>query len=388
VRQLERHQVLDDIASSTDVLTTGEQESAELRRLAPSLVKHLREICVMRLMQPARYGGLEADPRVFSEAMFHISRQSSSAGWVTGVVGVHAWNLGLFDDRAQREVWGDDPDVWISSSYGPAGTAREVAGGYELTGRWGFSSGSDCCDWVFVGGMVTSGDGPPRYRHFLLPRGDYEVIDVWHPSGLVGTGSNDIVVQEMFVPGYRTLSVPETLERRVPGRDVNPGPLFAVPWFSMLLNAVVVPLLGMASAAVETAIGIHRAKFLANPAVVPGDLTLARLTEATASVEHARSFLLANVGDIYETVAGGHDPTLQQRMISQRDHIVAVGMAVAAVDKAYQSGGPRSIHGSHRLQQLWRDAHAGEHHAMNLPDAEMPNYARYLITGDPGQIPH
>jgi 3-hydroxy-9,10-secoandrosta-1,3,5(10)-triene-9,17-dione monooxygenase len=383
-----QHRVLDDIAAIGDAVAVSDEESNAQRRLSAALVKQFREIGVMRIVQPGRYGGFEADPRVFNEVMYELSRRSPSAGWVAGVVGVHAWNVGLYQDRTQQEVWGEDPDVWVSSCYAPAGTARRVAGGYVLSGRWGFSSGSDYCDWAFVGGMVRFEDAPPERRHFLLPRTDYEVVDVWHPSGLAGTGSNDLVAAEVFVPDHRSLSVADTLARRVPGREANPGPLFGVPWFSMLCNAVVVPLLGMAAAAVDAALEVHRAKYRAAAGLLPGDLTLARLTEATASTDHARRVLRENVGDIYDTVAAGDDPTTAQRMISQRDHIASVGMAISAVDKAYQSGGPRSIHLNNALQRIWRDAHAGEHHAMNLPDHEMPNYARYLITGDPGVLPY
>jgi hypothetical protein len=222
------HPVLDAVVDIHDELCRLEAESCELRRLAPGIVKRFRDIGVMRLLQPSRYGGYEAEPRVFNEAMYAISRASSCAGWVTGVVGVHSWHIGLFEDRTQAEVLGDNPDTWISSSYGPAGQAMRVPGGHVLSGRWSFSSGCDYCDWVFVGGLVADEDGgPPEYRHFLLPRADYTIVDVWHASGLIGTGSNDIVVSEQFVPEHRSLNVADTLERRVPGKEVNTGPSVA-----------------------------------------------------------------------------------------------------------------------------------------------------------------
>ncbi|GAA1267729.1 flavin-dependent monooxygenase [Pseudonocardia aurantiaca] len=377
------HPVLDAIADCSDELRRLEAESAELRRLAPELVKKFREIGVMRIVQPKRYGGFEADPRVFNEAMYAISRASSSAGWVTGVVGVHSWHIGLFDDKAQREVFGEDPDTWVSSSYGPSGTARRVTGGHVLSGRWSFSSGSDYCDWVFVGGLVQDeAGGPPEYRHFLLPRSSYEIVDVWNASGLVGTGSNDIVVTEQFVPAYRTLNVSDTMDRKVPGKEVNTGPLFNMPWFGVLLNSVVVPLVGMASAALDEALQVHRTKVAANPMMMPNDLTLARFAEASGAIDLARDLLLRNLGDLYETALAGKGPTLAQRMRGKRDHMVAVELAVSAADKAYQSGGPRSIKSSSLIQQLWRDVHAGEHHAMNLPDGAYPVYGRYLIEGE------
>jgi 3-hydroxy-9,10-secoandrosta-1,3,5(10)-triene-9,17-dione monooxygenase len=384
----QRHPVLDAILDHGDELRRLEAESTELRRLAPDVVKWFREVGVMRLIQPKRYGGFEADPRVFNEAMYAISRQSPSAGWVTGVVGVHSWNIGLFDDRAQAEVLGEDPNTWISSSYGPAGKAKPVTGGHELSGRWSFSSGSDYCDWVFVGGMVEGADGgPPEYRHFLLPRADYEIVDVWHASGLVGTGSNDIVVTERFVPAYRSLDVLETMERRVPGREVNTGPLFAMPWFGVLLNSVVVPLVGMASAALDEALAVHRAKVAVHRAMMPGELTLSRLAEASGEIDIARELLLRNLGKLHETAVAGRDPTPAQRMRGKRDHMLAVAMAVSAADKAYQHGGPRSVMSASRLQQLWRDVHAGEHHAMNLPDGTLPVYGRYLVAGDAALVP-
>jgi len=377
------HPVLDALADIHDELCRLEAESCELRRLAPDIVKRFRDIGVMRLLQPSRYGGYEADPRVFNEAMYAISRASSCAGWVTGVVGVHSWHIGLFEDRTQAEVLGDNPDTWISSSYGPAGQATRVPGGHVLSGRWSFSSGSDYCDWVFVGGLVADEDGgPPEYRHFLLPRTDYTIVDVWHASGLIGTGSNDIVVSEQFVPEHRSLNVADTLERRVPGKQVNTGPLYDMPWFGVLLNSVVVPLLGAADAALGEALQVHREKAAADPALMPGDLTLSRFAEASGAIDLGRDLLLRNVGDLYETAAAGRAPTVAQRLRGKRDHILAVCLAVSAVDKAYQHGGPRAVRSSSRLQQLWRDVHAGEHHAMNLPDAALPVYGRYLVAGE------
>jgi 3-hydroxy-9,10-secoandrosta-1,3,5(10)-triene-9,17-dione monooxygenase len=99
-----QHRVLDDIAAIGDAVAVSDEESNAQRRLSAALVKQFREIGVMRIVQPGRYGGFEADPRVFNEVMYELSRRSPSAGWVAGVVGVHAWNVGLYQDRTQQEV--------------------------------------------------------------------------------------------------------------------------------------------------------------------------------------------------------------------------------------------------------------------------------------------
>ena len=214
--------VLDDLRSSLAWFNERTEAAADARRLPDETAARMRDLGLMRLLQPARYGGHEAAPEVFVQAMLELSAACSAAGWVLGVVGVHHYHLGLYEDRLQREVWGEDPDTWISSSYAPSGTADRVEGGYVLRGRWSFSSGSDHCRWAFVGGMASGGDGgPPDYRHFVLPRGDYSVEDVWHVSGLSGTGSNDLVVDEVFVPDYRTMSVADLAALRCPGRTAS-----------------------------------------------------------------------------------------------------------------------------------------------------------------------
>ena len=146
-----------------------------------------------------RYGGLEADPREFFRAQATLAEGCMSSAWAGGIVSVHAFQLALFDDRAQQEVWSSANDL-ISSSYAPMGKVTVVEGGFRLSGRWGWSSGSGHCDWVFLGAIVPD-DG---YRTFLLPASDYRIEDTWQAMGLQGTGSNDVVVEDMFVPEYRT----------------------------------------------------------------------------------------------------------------------------------------------------------------------------------------
>ena len=72
-----------------------------------------------------------------------------------------------------------------------------MEGGLSLTGEWQYSTGTDHCDWIILGGLVTNADGGfdgfPDVRHFVLPRSDYEIVeDSWHVMGLAGTGSKNI----------------------------------------------------------------------------------------------------------------------------------------------------------------------------------------------------
>ena len=172
----------------------------QARRVPEETIEELKAAGLFRALQPARYGGHEVDPQVFMEAAMIIGAACGSTGWVYSVVGVHNWQLGLMPKQAQDDVWGEDPDVLISSSYTPRGKVDIVDGGYRLSGRWSFSSGSDHCQWAILGGVATEEDGTVRRLCFLLPRTDYTIDDVWNVVGLRGSGSNDVVVEDAFVP--------------------------------------------------------------------------------------------------------------------------------------------------------------------------------------------
>ena len=148
----------------------------------------------------------------FANGYGPVARYNPSAGWIAGVVGVHPWEVALMDERLQDEIYGADPDVWTASPYAPHGRAVPTVDGFRFSGNWSYSTETDHCDWVILGGIVEPAEGeqrsgPPDVRHFILPRGDYEIVeDSWHVMGLEGTGSKDIRITDQFVPEYRTIA--------------------------------------------------------------------------------------------------------------------------------------------------------------------------------------
>lgn len=368
--------------------------SAEERRLSETSVKILRETGVMRLIQPARYGGLEADPRVFVEAMMAAAEYDGAAGWVLGVVGVHNWHIGLYADSVQEEVWGGDPDTWISSSYNYVGKATRVDGGFRLTGRWGFSSGCEHSSWVFVGGFVYDDEGRPvEMRHFLLPRSDYQIVDVWNVAGLCGSGSNDIVVDDAFVPDVHSMSWPDLKAHHCPGVSVNTAPLFRVPWGTMFLNAVTAPLVGMARGMLNDSLAMvkQRVSGYVPPGTPSGPfdakriwpaVTMAKLAEASGEIDAARVQMLDNLGDVYSYVCDGEPVPLEVRARARRDQVMAAGRATDAANSIFSLAGGRGLSLKSPIQRLWRDAQAGSHHVVNGSDQALTSYGAFLM-GEP-----
>ena len=236
-------------------LSAAVAEGDQLRRLPDATWKLLLEGGFLRALQPARWGGGEVELVDFLDAVVELSRANPSAGWVAGVIGVHPWQLALFDEQAQEELWGDDAATMHSSSYNPTGTAVSVDGGYQVSGRWSFSSGCDHCRAVNLGAVVRDQRGAgdlADFRSFLLLEGDYRIDDNWHVAGLRGTGSKDIVVDGVFVPTHRTQSHTEyAMGLALPGQVRNNGPLYRMPQSVVFNMAVAASVFGAAEGFVD-----------------------------------------------------------------------------------------------------------------------------------------
>ena len=362
------------------VLRDRAQETEDARVLGAETVKALEETGFFRLLQPARYGGLEADPLTFYTAVRMIASACGSTGWVASVVGVHPWQLALFPVAGQDEVWGEDPATRMSSSYAPTGKARLIEGGHVLSGRWSFSSGCNHASWVLLGGIVTGDDGTPvDFRTFLLPARDYLVEDVWHTVGLRGTGSNDIVVDEVFVPGHRSLSFADVTKCACPGQEVNPAPLYRIPFGSVFSYAITTPVIGMATGAYDAHVDYQRTRVSAAYAghkVAEDPFAQARVAEAAAEIDAAWLALERNMTELMGYPRAGEPIPMPLRLRIRRDQVIGTGRAISAVDLLFENSGGRALRTGTPVQRFWRDAHAGRAHAINDPERALAMFGR------------
>lgn len=232
IEQLDVQAVLAGIDDLLPVLRERAQLTEDLRQVPQESIDSLNEIGFFKLLQPAQWDGLQADPTVFYEAVRRIASACGSTGWVASIIGVHNWHLALFDQQAQEDVWGDDSTVRISSSYAPmgAGVVTETGDGYIVNGAWNWSSGSEHATWAFLGGPVIKDGRPVDFGSFLIPRTEYTIDDVWNVVGLRGTGSNTIVVKDVFVPRHRFLSYKSMNDGTAGGYQTNTAPVYKMPW--------------------------------------------------------------------------------------------------------------------------------------------------------------
>ncbi len=351
-------------------LEAGAAETEQLRRVPEDTVAALQRAGLMRALQPRSWGGLELDPLGFYEAAAEVAAACPSTGWVLAVLGVHPWQLALFPEHAQRDVWQDDPDAAISSSYAPTGSVDPVKGGFRVRGRWSFSSGCDACTWVFLGGFVPNAHGSRDMRTFLLPRSDYTIDDTWHVAGLAGTGSKDIVVDDAFVPEHRTHRFLDAFQLRNPGRTANPGPLYRLPFGCVFAWGVAAPALGAAQGALDACREQMREKLSAysRGTVAEDPFAQVHLAEAAGEITAARSEMREVWERMTTLVHDGREIPMELRVRTRFTAANVVGRSVRAVDLLFAAAGGQAIFLDNPLQRFFRDVHAMRAHFINNPD--------------------
>lgn len=373
--------VLDGIADLKPTFRDRADETERLRVVPEASVKELEEVGFFKLLQPRRFDGLEADPIDFYTAVREIASACGSTGWISSVVGVHPWQVALFADEAQQAVWGEDTNTRLSSSYAPTGKAQVTDGGYTLSGKWSFSSGCDHCSWVLLGGLVFNDQGAiVDFKTFMVPREKYTIIDVWNTVGLAGTGSNDIVVDEVFIPEAFTLSMGETGQCKGPGQAVNTSELYRLPFHSIFTNTITTPIIGMAMGAYAEHVEMQRSRVRAAYAGEKASMdpfAAVRIARASSEIDAAWALLVNNIREEQAYVARGETIPLALRLRVRRDQVIGSQRAIDAIDTLFEASGGRALATGTYLQRAWRDAHAGRVHAANDPERALQMYGAH-----------
>ena len=176
------------------------------RQMEKDTLDDLHRAGLFRFHQPRRWGGMELPFVAIFDIPHEIARGCASTAGTSANLGIHHWMLALYDERAQEEVWGADPDALIASGIAyPQGRGRRVDGGFVVSGFWNFSSGVDPAGWNMLAVTVRDGERVVDHRMCLVPRGDYEIVDDWQVLGMRSTGSKSVRANDVFVPEHRAL---------------------------------------------------------------------------------------------------------------------------------------------------------------------------------------
>jgi 3-hydroxy-9,10-secoandrosta-1,3,5(10)-triene-9,17-dione monooxygenase len=347
--------------SILDLISSKSDEQRAAREMSKEVVDALKACGFFTMLLPKQWGGLERKPQEFFAEQVRIAEADMSTAWAGGIIAVHAFQLALMSEEAQREVYENDPNTLISSSYNPVGARAEMCeGGFMLHGRWGWSSGSSHCTWALLGGVIP-GDG---YRTFLVPRSQYEIEDTWNVMGLQGTGSNDVVISEpIFVPEHRT-------HKQMDGFNcVNDqeNPMYDLSWAQTFVRVVNSAAIGALKKAVKVFVESKQGNSTTDMTKFAGDVeTQERLAKVLNTIAELEAVMYHNFDKME---AANWKPSLEDRIMYRYQASIVIDKAIEAIDTLFDVAGGRSVFNGHPLQQLWHDIHIARCHVANNPTA-------------------
>jgi len=350
------------------VLRERAQKCEDARVLLPENEKLLHETGLFRYHQPKGFGGMELPFVAVVDIVAELARGCPSTAWNVGNLGCHHWILGYYEPETQHEVWDANPDALIASSIAlAAGRGRRVAGGFQVSGRWPFSSGVDNSGWNMLAVTVYDDDGktPIDWRLCVVPKTDYKVIDTWYAMGMIGTGSKDIEVKEIFVPERRALALARCRGgSEHPGAALNPGPLYRVP----IVAAASHPLSGTILGAAEGAFQHVKESFAKRTGTYTGakvsdfQAVQIKLARARCLIDSARCLMRESAVAFHDFAERNAVPDLETKLRYRAQNAFSVAQAREAVETLWSFYGANAIYTRDPLQRYLRDVQAASQH--------------------------
>jgi 3-hydroxy-9,10-secoandrosta-1,3,5(10)-triene-9,17-dione monooxygenase len=357
------------------LLREGAQAAEDARHVPREMIDALIASGLVRTQVPKEFGGTELGLTTHHEIAVELGKAYGSMGWVGSFLIDHPFVLSHFSRQAQEDVWGTDgPDALIGTSFVPVGRVEPADGGWLLSGDWAWASGIGHCQWVMLGGVITTADGDHQFRLFLLPTSDVEIVDNWYSAGLTGSGSDNVVVKDVFVPEHRTLYMQPVIEGHAEGSAGHQSPMYHKPFMTYGGHAMVAPAIGIARGVVESWQDLVRSK--ANSytqeqvaGAVPMQLTLA---ESAVKIDCA-DMLVRRALAMAES---DHEVTLEDRVRNRRDITYSTRLLVSSVNDLIGMAGASALRSESPIQRGWRDVRAVACHVFCNFNAAGENYGR------------
>lgn len=337
-------------------------------KIPDETIAEMQAAGLFKAMQPKRHGGFEVDPRTFFEIQMALAEGCMSTAWIYGVMGVHPWQLARYPEQAQLDVWGESQDTLVGSTYMPVAKVTPVDGGYRISGRWGFSSGCEHCEWTLLGGILPPDENGEGVEHgtFLVPRADYRIERNWDVLGLRGTGSHDIVVEDAFVPVHRVQRTNNGSPEATPGLKENTNPIFAIPFAQVFTRAVSTSVLGALQGAINEFcdnaakhIGKHGAKTAEDP--VAQDT----VADAILTLDMLKLVLHRNYGELLEIAEKGELPDVEMRLLYRYQSAYVTNICAEKVSALLKAMAASGLYKTNPVECIFRDIHQARGHIAN-----------------------
>ncbi|HEY0938292.1 MAG TPA: acyl-CoA dehydrogenase family protein [Trebonia sp.] len=356
----------------------GEQD----RRVVGESITALTKAGVFRVAQPRRYGGYETSMRTMLDVSSAVGEADGGTAWVVALCNVCAWLTGLFSERAQDDVWAATPDAKVSGVLAPTSQSIKVDGGFRVTGKWFWNSGSWHADWAVLGIPIVDDDGEPVDQGLaLIPRADLDLQETWFVAGMRSSGSNCLIADDVFVPGYRIMSVPPAIGGQYATTRTEER-LYRSAFVPLLALVLAGPQLGLGRKALEIVTAAAARKpisytfYTAQADSVAFQLQLA---EASMRIESAHLHAYRAADDIDRAAAAGQYPDTLARARVRADTAWVLENVTRAIDILVSAHGASSFAESNPLQRIWRDSAVAARHAVTLPAVNYEVYGKALL---------
>ena len=355
------------------------QEAEDNGHIHDETIASFVDAGLLRILQSKDYGGYELSPEVFYDVQNIIAEGDMSAAWLFGVLGVHPWQVALFDKQAQDDIYGANNDTIVASTYMPTGALipNEDGSSYTLSGKWGFSSGSKHAEWIILGCVIPKAadapPGPPAMRNALVHKSNYTIIENWDVLGLKGTGSHDIVVKDAVVASHLVFDV-TTAAGAFPGNKINTAPLFTLNFGQIFTRAVAYSSVGTLQSVVNAA-QEYASKVSPNTGSARGDLPEVQTAFANAvnEIEVQQLIMRATVSEWMEYANKGEDLPLERRSYRRYQQAQIVDKCLdAAVELYKQLGGDAVRRGI--ISKAICDLETARCHVANMSFKQGMNY--------------
>jgi alkylation response protein AidB-like acyl-CoA dehydrogenase len=367
VTQLDEETVLDAVNRVQPIIEQHRDLAERERRLPEAVVSAMQKEGLFDLWLPKEYGGAELDLLTYLKTVEELSRIDSATGWIFANTATSAVQAAFLPEAGAQEVYGSG--AFTAGSVMPRGRAVPVEGGYRVSGQWPLVSGCHHAAWFGGTCLVFQGEAPrmgphgmPDFMLMLMPSSDWTILDTWYSTGMRGTGSADVAVDNVFVPEHRTF--PEfTAQPRLSGK------LYKLRLEMHFLTALANVGLGIARAAIDEFVEVARGKTPTLSQVPLGARPTihADVARAEALYQSARAYMHEVARKMTAAISIG-DGVPEELEASRR--LACVNVAEASekvVDMMFRLGGSSSIYTGHRLDRCLRDLHTVNQHLAVSP---------------------
>jgi alkylation response protein AidB-like acyl-CoA dehydrogenase len=378
------------VAGLVPLLRENAQRTEDERRVIDENLAAIEAAGLFAISQPKRFGGLEVDFRTKLEVVRELARGCGSTAWTVGLLTDGSWLASMWNEQAQKDIWGDSPTNLVAGVVPPSGEIRVIDSGYRVSGRWANCSGCLHAQWILLGTPPVTADGQEIEPGLVLvPVSQVKIDDTWFMSGMKGTGSHTVVADDVFVPAHRFLSTAKLVagENDNPYKDELP---YRVPFIPTAIVTMTAPHLGLARAALDLVIEKAAKRGISYTFYeVQKDAPTVQLAVAKAASLADTAELLAYraAGDTDEAAQQGTYPDYATRARIRMDAVQAIVYAREAIRELIGAHGSAAFSDTHPLQRIWRDCEVASRHAIANPAIGAEIYGRSLLGINEGVTP-